>query len=99
MKSRRIFLHHIKILLLLALEYSVSCLEQERQHDGECGVYLAESTIPNSGLGMYAGKDYYTNDVVTSGDIVIPLVTVEERKHNRFLWNEYIWEANDVYME
>lgn len=43
----------------------------------ECGIYLAQSTIPNAGLGMFAGKDYRKNSKVTDGDIIVPLIEVD----------------------
>lgn len=40
----------------------------------DCGVYLAPSSIPFSGLGMYVGnRSYEENDIVTDEDIVIPI--------------------------
>jgi hypothetical protein len=42
-----------------------------------CGVYLAESTIPHAGLGMYAGKDFEEDEAITPGDIIIPLIEIE----------------------
>ena len=60
----------------------------------ECGVYLAPSTIPGAGLGMFAGKDFNKGDRVTYGDIVVPLVELEwNNGNNKFfwLWDEYIW--------
>lgn len=32
--------------------------------DTPCGLYLAESTIPNGGWGVFAGKDYEIGDHV-----------------------------------
>lgn len=60
-----------------------------------CGVYLAPSTIPGAGLGMFAGQDFQKGDQVTYGDIIIPIV--ELQWHNNFednffwLWDEYTW--------
>ena len=59
-----------------------------------CGVYLAPSTIPGAGLGMFAGRDYKRHDVVTQGDVVIPLSELDWHngfKLNFFLWEEYTW--------
>jgi hypothetical protein len=42
-----------------------------------CGVYLAESTIPHAGLGMYAGKDFEEKEEITAGDIIIPLIEID----------------------
>ena len=39
-----------------------------------CGIYFARSTIPGAGMGLFAGRHYKTNETVTHGDIVIPLV-------------------------
>lgn len=62
-----------------------------------CGVYLAPSTIPGAGLGMFAGQAYNRNDIVTQGDIIIPLSELDW--HNGFqidffLWEEYTWSAS-----
>lgn len=62
-----------------------------------CGVYLAESTIPNAGLGMFAGIQYNASDIITAGDLYVP--AIEMQWHNgfgkfNFLWDEYTWSAN-----
>ena len=63
----------------------------------ECGVYLAPSSIPFAGLGMYAGnRSISRNDIVTYGDILIPIVErpwhIERRLSDQrnFLWDEYV---------
>lgn len=41
----------------------------------ECGIWLAQSTIPESGLGLFAGKSFDNEeDLLETGDIVIPIV-------------------------
>jgi len=66
----------------------------------ECGIYLAPSSIPFAGLGMYAGnRSIALDEVVTDGDILIPIVErpwhIERSLNDRkFLWNEYIWTGN-----
>jgi len=60
----------------------------------QCGVYLAPSTIPGAGLGMFAGRTYKRSEIVTDGDIIIPLSEIDW--HNGFmldffLWEEYTW--------
>jgi hypothetical protein len=61
-----------------------------------CGVWLAESTIPGAGLGMFAGIDYNPGDQITPGDLVVPYVDlawhtdVEDEDVLGFLWNEYV---------
>ena len=44
----------------------------------ECGVYLAPSTIPGAGMGMFAGnKEYQEGDIVTLGDLVVPVFELD----------------------
>jgi hypothetical protein len=65
-----------------------------------CSMYLAPSTIPGAGLGVFAGDHFYAKgERVGSGDILIPIV--ELRWHNsrnrktsyKFLWDQYTWEV------
>jgi hypothetical protein len=64
----------------------------------ECGLYLAPSSIPGAGLGMYAGnKSYAKDDQVTYGDIVIPIIELDwnnDMDYGSFVWNEYTWNAD-----
>lgn len=46
----------------------------EQQTPLQCGLYLAESTIPNSGLGVFSGLDKEAGETVGVGDICIPFV-------------------------
>ena len=55
--------------------------DDEEEEDEECGLYLAPSTIPGAGLGMYSGK-YKIREgehVVpqNGGDVMIPLIEME----------------------
>lgn len=66
----------------------------------KCGIYLAQSTIPGSGLGMFAGDHYFKKgDTVTEGDTVIPIVELKwnnlplQSHDYKFLWNEYTWNG------
>lgn len=75
-----------RIILLMALVTS--------SVRSECGVYLAPSTIPGAGLGMFAGKDYKKGDQVTYGDVIIPIVDFDWNNGNSkffWLWDEYTW--------
>ena len=71
--------------------------DRSRSISIECGVYLAPSSIPFAGLGMYAGnRSISRNDIVTYGDILIPIVErpwhIERRLSDQrnFLWDEYV---------
>jgi hypothetical protein len=80
--------------LKLASNYAMA-----EESSTKCGIYLAPSTIPGSGLGMYAGDHYYKEgDTVTGGDNVIPIVEHEWNNAGaeggvHFLWNEYTWRG------
>lgn len=63
-----------------------------------CGVWLAKSTIPSAGYGMFAGKDFAKDeDLVPSGDVVIPVVDINIHHEGiRFLWDEYTWDGKEM---
>mmetsp|Transcript_3817 Transcript_3817/g.10015 ORF Transcript_3817/g.10015 Transcript_3817/m.10015 type:complete len:696 (+) Transcript_3817:114-2201(+) len=83
------------------LQLSSSSKSSVNGNDDEdlCGMYLAPSTIPGAGLGVFAGHtdiskgDYLLSD---DGDLVVPVY--EMTKHightnYSFLWEEYTWKA------
>jgi hypothetical protein len=47
----------------------------------QCGLYMAESSIPGSGLGMYAGRHFRSGSQVAYGDVVLQVTDFEA--HNR----------------
>ncbi|KAI2504644.1 hypothetical protein MHU86_9754 [Fragilaria crotonensis] len=60
-----------------------------------CGLWFAKSSIPNSGLGMYAGRNFDKGEhMMVSGDIVIPIVDMEMHQGDNwiFLWDSYTWD-------
>jgi hypothetical protein len=64
-----------------------------------CRVYMAPSTIPGAGYGLFAGIPFQPGDLVTPGDGVVPIYdpvfqngNVEHE--NTFLWDEYVWSAS-----
>ena len=76
----------------------------------ECSIWLAPSTIPgDSGLGLFAGRDFRRGDVLAE-DIIVPLVDMNiYNSHRRLppkhLWELYYWDdmgvgtANEAYYE
>ena len=90
--------------LLVMISIAAAAVDNETSADGShqdpsvCGIYLAQSTIPGAGLGMFAGHyDYQENDLVGDSDLVIP---VYDMKWNNFynddyvfLWEDYTWRA------
>jgi hypothetical protein len=66
-----------------------------------CSLFLAPSTIPGAGLGVFVGNiTHELGDIVSSGDIVIPIFDFKahNEKNISFLWNEYVW-AGDQFSE
>ncbi len=65
----------------------------ETIHDSECGVWLALSTLPGAGIGMFAGKGFEKDEVFMAGDLTVPIVDVETHQGPDlfFLWDEYTW--------
>lgn len=63
----------------------------------ECGIWLAPSSLPGAGLGMYAGRDFMAGENLQhSGDVVIPFVDINHHQFERsqagqfhLLWDEY----------
>lgn len=72
-----------------------------------CGVYLAESTLPGTGIGMYAGpKGYRKGETITKelGDLIVPITDLKTTHSDTglydedakdmtkyFLWDQYTW--------
>lgn len=62
-----------------------------------CRVYMAPSTIPGAGFGLFAGVPYQKGDLVTPGDGVVPIYDMEFHNgfsSNTFLWDEYVWSGS-----
>ena len=87
------------ILLLSVLLIAQLPVASSEEH--KCGIWFAKSTIPGTGLGMFAGKDFQKQECLLSiGDVVLPLVDMELHQGNgyNFLWDEYAWDGNGMYM-
>ena len=96
---RSISLAFIFVCLEEQLKLSSSLNSSGNGDDDLCGMYLAPSTIPGAGLGVFAGnKDIASGDYLLAddGDLVVPVY--EMTKHightnYSFLWEEYTWKA------
>ena len=64
----------------------------------ECGLYLAPSSIPGAGYGMYSGsKAYGKEELISDGDLMVmqwdmDLNNGADEYYN--LWDEYTWSAS-----
>jgi hypothetical protein len=76
----------------------------------QCELFLAESTLPNSGLGMFSGVEKKPNDTIGDGDLAFLtldfdsawdlLLTVrrERTKRSRDVFKDYVWSGPHVGM-
>ena len=87
-----------QIPLLITLCMSLLIPTSATFEELTCGVWLAKSTIPGAGLGMFAGKDFDENDeLLPAGDVVIPIVDIEfHQGGGAFLWDEYTWNGKEM---
>jgi hypothetical protein len=76
------------IILFSILTFPSHAQEKEE----ECGIWFAESSIPNSGIGMFAGREFVKDEPMTeTGDVVIPIVDIKMYQGDKwtFLFDEY----------
>ena len=66
----------------------------EGHGDEECGIWLALSTLPGTGIGMFAGKRFVKQEIFMAGDHIVPIIDFVNYQRNEdepFLWSEYTW--------
>ncbi|KAL3799289.1 hypothetical protein HJC23_013014 [Cyclotella cryptica] len=100
------------ILLLLLLLTITTATPPPDQDSNPCLLYLAQSTIPHAGLGMFAGAPFPTGQLIGRiGDAAFP--TVDQDWHNSpptgyhsknegdYHWplTNYDWHPRDIGME
>jgi hypothetical protein len=66
--------------------------------NASCSLYLAPSTIPGAGMGIFAGDTIFEiGDIVSTGDAMVPLFDMawnndkEEFLNNEFLWGTFTY--------
>jgi hypothetical protein len=66
----------------------------------ECDLYIAESTIPHAGLGIFTAIEKRAGDNVGNGDVCFPLMELDwhngfivERKEYFSPFDDYVWEG------
>jgi hypothetical protein len=60
----------------------------------ECGIWLAMSSLPGTGIGMFAGRSFNKGENLMRGlgDHCVPIVDIGFlHKDAYFLWDEYTW--------
>jgi hypothetical protein len=64
-----------------AVKVTAVSANKKENEQSECGYYMAESTIPNGGIGIFTTQDKKPGDAVGSGDVCIP--DIDLHYHNR----------------
>jgi hypothetical protein len=66
-----------------------------------CGLYVAESTLPGAGIGIYSGVEHQSGSVIGYGDVCIPIIDLKthwrEGYEDSWSWynpfGEYEWSG------
>jgi hypothetical protein len=79
-------------------EKDIPTAASDKNEGDTCRIYMAPSTIPGAGYGLFAGVSYEKGDLVTPGDGVVPIYDLVFHNGNEdhvttFLWDEYVWSG------
>jgi hypothetical protein len=82
---------HISILLLVL--YPV--LVVGKKSKPQCDLYMAESTIPNAGLGIFTSISKEKGETVGNGDICLPFIDIHWHNDDGFFYPfaDYVWDG------
>jgi hypothetical protein len=86
------------VLLSFCLFLQSTIAASNEEASRECTLYLAPSTIPNAGYGVFAGVDFGEGECIGEPDLVIPVIDTYKnlpyRSQQQFAsWLAYIWPA------
>lgn len=61
----------------------------------QCGLYIAKSSLPNAGLGMFTGRPY-SNQEPLGLDHIVPIFDLDEHQGTGwpFVWRSYTWNPD-----
>ena len=68
--------------------------EKNNEEANQCELYLAESSIPGAGMGLYSGVTIPKNGRISTPDIAIPLLNTEDsdqRMIKRYTWQGAVY--------
>ena len=92
-------LHQSKQGNLQEAEPSVGAPAEEGSGSGDCGLYLAPSTIEGGGLGIFSAYYRAKGEIVGNEEVVLPLVELNFRNGNKEdLFNpfvHYYWKGRE----
>lgn len=83
----------IPATLVLFLPAVLSHIEESASPATECSLYIAPSTIPNAGLGIFTTAALEVGDRVGNDDLMIPIVDADLYMGEKFSWmiDDYTW--------
>ena len=75
--------------------------EPDKNGEDECRVYLAPTTIPNAGMGIFAGRNFEPGDTILYEDVAVPVDDMPFHTGSRykgeidahFIWKDYTWDT------
>lgn len=108
--------NHVSVLAYSNGETTCIVLENGEQEcdrpsssdKNECTLYMAESTIPGAGLGVFTGVDRQQDELVWPGDVMYPVVDLDYHLHalgprmKRRVFNplkDYVWFGPEMGMQ
>lgn len=74
----------------------------DSEPEESCTVYLAPSTIPGAGLGIFTSIDRANGTVIGTSDVTIPIIDLfwhhTEEEDDLFFWilSEYVWDGKKM---
>jgi hypothetical protein len=94
---------HIAFFLILSLERTI-LVSSSNSNNVQCDLYLAESTIPGAGLGIFSGVTKDVGDTVGNGDVCIPFLDIywhNDGKNDKFFFPmaDYVWDGRVMGMQ
>jgi hypothetical protein len=74
---------------------AAASIDKNKNENSECGLYLALSTLPGAGLGIFSSVERKAGDAVGSGDVCLP--NIDLQYHNRRpvfdSMHDYYWQG------
>ena len=88
---------HVSILLFVLYPVLIAGKKSKPQ----CDLYIAESTIPNAGLGIFTSVPKEKGEAVGNGDITLPLVDIYWNNDDDFFYPfvDYVWDGTTMGMQ
>ena len=89
------------VLLLMAVKTALATDVNTKTEYLQCDLYLAPSSIPGAGLGIYSGIPKDVGDTVGNGDVCIPFLDIYWHNDNHFFFpmSDYVWDGRVMGMQ